>query len=374
MKKRYQKIGSSIIVFALVLTYLIKNAPESNYKNPKQLPVQEKHSMMFADEAVEKIAKGTAGQFEGLYFGNDQDHCWNIINPREDTFFDEFGKPIKSMLISSINLKNTSKFDEKNNIYKDSILRQKEIELVSKMLAPIEQEAIFNTTLPGGEVIDAGSYTYIESELFGDKFFAPTVKIMSSSDYGLEDRHYRQQGNYYWLSSMPKDKSVAGYISKCGVFTQINPAMSNYSVMTVANLNPDAVLFFSSAKDGKVSDGIGSQALKQVSFESSIKNYRLTLKDTTQTLHISNLVKDKKQVSFDYHVTGQNNRLSAIVVNKEKKIIYYGHLADLSSNKDGQAKIELPADYQKGYHLYGFSEQYNGDYQTDYASKLVKLS
>ena len=101
--------------------------------------------------------------------------------------------------------------------YETSTLRQAEIALASQTLSPKEAEVIFNTTQPGGDVVTVTSYSFIESQLFGDKFFAPTAKIMNSNSCGLEDRHYRQEGNYYWLSAAAKDDpKLAGYISTCG--------------------------------------------------------------------------------------------------------------------------------------------------------------
>ena len=60
---------------------------------------------------------------------------------------------------------------------------------------------------------------------------------MNSNSCGLEDRHYRQEGNYYWLSAAAKDDpKLAGYISKCGVFAQLDITVEHLSARATANL------------------------------------------------------------------------------------------------------------------------------------------
>ena len=66
--------------------FLKNNAPANNYKNPDTLNIQDKQSMMMADKAVEKIARGTSGKFETLYLGADGQFQWNILNPEETSF------------------------------------------------------------------------------------------------------------------------------------------------------------------------------------------------------------------------------------------------------------------------------------------------
>ena len=58
----------------------------------------------------------------------------------------------------------------------------------------------------------------------------------------------------------------------------------------------------------------------------------------------------------------------------QNEIVSYGQLADISVTKMGVALIELPKKYDHdNYQIKVFSEQYNGDYKTDYASELVDL-
>ena len=88
MPKKYFKIGCTVIIVTLIGLFLKNNAPANNYKNPDTLNIQDKQSMMMADKAVEKIARGTSGKFETLYLGADGQFQWNILNPEETSFFD----------------------------------------------------------------------------------------------------------------------------------------------------------------------------------------------------------------------------------------------------------------------------------------------
>ena len=79
-------------------------------------------------------------------------------------------KLIKSILLISTKLQTSTPFDQESNRYETSTLRQAEIALASQTLSPKEAEVIFNTTQPGGDVVTVTSYSFIESQLFGDNF------------------------------------------------------------------------------------------------------------------------------------------------------------------------------------------------------------
>lgn len=49
------KIGSAIIIVALIVGFIVKNAPVNNYKNPTKKRLISKRSLMLSDKALEKI-------------------------------------------------------------------------------------------------------------------------------------------------------------------------------------------------------------------------------------------------------------------------------------------------------------------------------
>lgn len=172
------------------------------------------------------------------------------------------------------------------------------------------------------------------------------------------------------------DPKLAGYISKCGVFAQLDITVEHLSARATANLVPHAVLFFAAAQGGKVSGvSSGAKQCRTWNHQELLSDYRLTLKDASQTLVVSDQVKENNKISFNYNAQGDGDLLSAVIIDKtQNEIVSYGQLADISVTKMGVALIELPKKYDHdNYQIKVFSEQYNGDYKTDYASELVDL-
>ena len=60
-----------------------------------------------------------------------------------------------------------------------------------------------------------------------------------------------------------------------------------------------------------------------------------------------------------------------MLVGKSGNVLYYGRIAQ--NRKFGTASVEIPSDLAPGnYTLKIFSEQYNGDYKTDYAADVKR--
>lgn len=375
MKKHKKGIFIGIVVVALlavILPFLPSNTTQTNVSNK----VESIDVLMLQQTGINTLKNGSSGSWEKLYFGGDGTFRWNILNPKETNFTNENKEQVNSILVVSDELYDMIAFGNNADSYKDSNLRKEEIALANKALSPIESDAVINTTQIGGDTLKAGNYNYIEPELVGDKFFAPTATIMNTKEYGLEDRHYRQEGNYFWMSSVDaKDPNIAGYISKCGVFSQVGKDVARVSLRATANINSDQILFIMAAKDSK-NVSIGKESLQQITQKQLLDEFRLTIKDTSQTIQVTNIEQADAEIKFSFVSTGKANRLSAIVVdNKNSKILFYGQLADISESKEGQTSIVLPANFKKeNCHLYVFSEQCNGDYKTDYASELIEVN
>lgn len=373
MKKKWIfKTGMGMLCLLLVVVCL---SGCSNGK--KETKTVTKKNIMLSDVGVESLRCGDKGSFETIYFGDNGKCEWELLNPKESSFQDENHNKVESILLLSHVVYDEAPFTPSdNNIYKDSDIRVKENALAGRFLTEKESAALINTTLKGGNQVSVGSYTYNEAELVGDKFFAPTATMMNNAEYGVEDRHYRQRGHYYWLSAgSVDDKTSYGYISKCGVFAKLSLDVTSVYMRIATNLNPKSIAFISAAKDGKVSGQIGNKALKPVLENSGLYEYKITLKDDTQKVIVNGIQKDK-DITFDYEVTGEANRLSAIILDQSgKEIMYYGHIADITEQKIGKASLVLPEDFvDKKYQLKVFSEQYHEDTATDYASEFVEIN
>ena len=171
------------------------------------------------------------------------------------------------------------------------------------------------------------------------------------SSYGLSD--------YYAGAVLDKGDGYYFYITNL------------HSARPAFNLNSGAILFTSAAAGGKP-DGFNAVP-KYIG-----KDWKLTLKDSSRSFSAStNTAKLKAgeglTVTYSGAGTGENEYVSAMLVGKSGNILYYGRIAQ--NRKFGTASVEIPSDLAPGsYTLKIFSEQYNGDYKTDYASDFTDIA
>ena len=171
------------------------------------------------------------------------------------------------------------------------------------------------------------------------------------SSYGLSD--------YYAGAVLDKGEGYYFYITRL------------HSARPAFNLNSGAILFTSAAAGGKP-DGFNAVP-KYIG-----KDWKLTLKDSSRNFSASaNTAKLKAgeglTVTYSGAGTGENEYVSAMLVGKSGNVLYYGRIAQ--NRKFGTASVEIPSDLAPGsYTLKIFSEQYNGDYKTDYASDFTDIS
>lgn len=140
------------------------------------------------------------------------------------------------------------------------------------------------------------------------------------------------------------------------------------------NLNLSSVLFTSAVGAGGKS--AGANGLAAVA-DYSGSDWKLTLLDSSRTFAVSNAMLGGNTVTFSYSgaQTGVNEYLSAVIMDQNGTIAYYGRILQPGS-ASGTASLTLPSgvtlsDTTK---LYVFNEQYNGDKLTDYASALCQVT
>ncbi len=146
------------------------------------------------------------------------------------------------------------------------------------------------------------------------------------------------------------------------------------------------VAFISAAKGGKESYFEQGQELSLIPETESVNEWKFTLynpydAETNPTgmvmPDITNIRKEGAAVAFDYDGlddTG-NCYLSAVVLTKfETEVVAYERLISAEYGDDGSMCIHWPGVYDDNeYVLKVFAEKYNGDYQTDYISKMVPI-
>lgn len=185
------------------------------------------------------------------------------------------------------------------------------------------------------------------------------------------------ESDWWWLRSPGSDQSRAAFIEwEDGTsVTDGNPVNNESTAVRPAfNLNLSSVLFTSAVGAGGKS--AGANGLAAVA-DYSGSDWKLTLLDSSRAFAVSNAMLGGNTVTFSYSgaQTGVNEYLSAVIMDQNGTIAYYGRILQPSS-ASGTASLSLPSgvtlsDTTK---LYVFNEQCNGDKRTDYASALCQVT
>ena len=180
-----------------------------------------------------------------------------------------------------------------------------------------------------------------------------------------------------WYLRSPGSKTfyVAIVSSDCSVQysgASIRKKNNHRTVRPAFNLNLNAVLFTSAAVGGKPEGG-----LTPIS-EYSGNEWKLTLLDSSRNFAVtekavSGAPDDTVTLHYTGATTGINEYISAIIADNSGTQ-YYGRVAQPTA-ESGTVEIKIPSDIAPGsYTLKVFSEQYNGDYNTDYASNFTDIA
>lgn len=182
------------------------------------------------------------------------------------------------------------------------------------------------------------------------------------------------EADWWWLRSPGFDNTQASFVEWADGSPNTDGQLVNYDRMAVRpafNLNLSSVLFTSAADGGKPASGLAAVA------DYSGKDWKLTLLDSSRAFAVSNAMLGGNTVTFSYSgaQTGVNEYLSAVIMDQNGTIAYYGRILQPSS-ASGKASLSLPSgvtlnDTTK---LYVFNEQCNGDKRTDYASALCQVT
>ena len=142
------------------------------------------------------------------------------------------------------------------------------------------------------------------------------------------------------------------------------------------NLNLDSILYTSTAIRSKWDANVDDR-LFAVNTVTNIPDWKLTLKDSSRNFSASPSTtklraNESLTITYSGAKTGDNEYVSAMIVDENDDVLYYGRIAQNSDS--GTATITIPSEMATGnYKLKVFSEQYNGDYKTDYGSKFVNI-
>ena len=235
-----------------------------------------------------------------------------------------------------------------------------------------EQKAVLATSK--SDALYGMYYDTSDNILDGDKVFFLSAEEAENAAYGFTDDNARI-ANYgdsavgWWLRSPRRmNPDSAGTVNENGAVigewvNQTNAARPAF------NLKPDSVLLVTAAVGGK---GTADGMLKIPEYSGD--EWKLTLLDDTRTFKVTETTAAGKPggtvtLNFSNPRTGLNEYISAIIEG-ENGAVYYGRIMKPTAI-DRQLSFTLPHDLASGnYKLHVFSEQCNGDYQTDYASRF----
>ena len=228
-----------------------------------------------------------------------------------------------------------------------------------------------------------------------DQIFLLSIEEVRNETYGFTDDKSRKaantayatnQGNQdaqskWWLRSLGSSGNVAAFVSYGSVNTNGTAQSLKYAVRPAFNLDLSSIIFTSAAVGGKSSGTVGAAALTAPAAYTGTE-WKLTVLDEDRSFLAqrtdSGNVTAGNNISISYTgaTVGENEYVSAILLNSSGVLLYYGHIADKSSGvASGTADITIPAGLDDGtYTVKVFSEQYNGDKKTDYASKFSSIS
>ena len=246
----------------------------------------------------------------------------------------------------------------------------------SRSLSITEQKAVLATSK--SDALYGMYYAASDNILDGDKVFFLSAEEAENAAYGFTDdnariANYGDSAYVWWLRSPRRmNPDSAGTVNEKGAVIGEWVGQTN-AARPAFNLKPDSVLLVSAAVGGKgTADGMFKIP------EYSGDEWKLTLLDDTRTFRVTETTAAGKPggtvtLNFSGPRTGQNEYISAIIEGKNGAT-HYGRIMKPTA-ADRQLSFTLPHDLASGnYKLHVFSEQYNGDYQTDYASRFQTVA
>ena len=381
MKRRFLSI---LLACAMIVTLLpAVSYAETGEANTNTAAVQT--ATANTEKAIRFNTDGIAGynnrKYHYIYYGKWKGNPikWLVLDDKTNTGKDGF------FLLSEGLIDVLQKFDDKSTKWQGSSAQKwcEDFAGVSGNSVPdaftsVERDAILET------VKSDDTYTYFdprlpiifeayENILNGDKVFYLSAEEAVSSKYG---EPFDSTFNDGWFLRSYINATFAAYCPDRGsIIDMIYPGNSEHP-RPAFNLGKGEIVFASSAEGGKT-DADTDSNLTAVG-DWSGNTWKLTLRDSSRSFRASADKANAKQgetISINYSgaKTGDNEYVSAIIMDRNDELLYYGRIAQNSA--DGTAQITVPKDLEPGrYALRVFSEQYNGDCNTDYVSEFVNLS
>ena len=265
-----------------------------------------------------------------------------------------------------------------NNKYAPSNLKTA-IDALAEKLTTEENAAVKKRTLTSGSYNGENTDCVAGGQVDNAVFWPLSAKeaIAVNNDLrALEPAHPNWVTSSWWLRSPGSETYYVAIVSSDGSVQYSGVTILKYNnhrtVRPAFNLNLNSVLFASAAVGGKPDGGLTAVP------EYSGNEWKLTLLDSSRSFAVMEKTADAAPddtVTLNYKgaTTGINEYISAIIADSSGAQ-YYGRVAQPTA-ESGTVEIKIPSDIAPGsYTLKVFSEQYNGDDNTDYASNFTDIA
>ena len=282
-----------------------------------------------------------------------------------------------SMGKSIFNQQSSSSNDSQND-YKGSRLQSKIAQLYEELFSEDEKASVIERTLGVDEYKDTPPYS---NGVSGSSTTGYLWPLSTAEAYELTDNgsaELLQISDHWWLRSPGSINPTAAFVRNDGAI-HISGAMvsANFDVRPAFDLDIGNVLFTSAVEGGKSSGDEGKDALKSVGTNPGIE-WKLTLLDEGRDFDVISCDPSQgvMKITYEDAETGDNEYISAIIMNDDSDITYYGRIKNCRTSDDasGEVTIKMPETFSGSDKLYIFNEQYNGEKKTDLASALNEVT
>lgn len=253
------------------------------------------------------------------------------------------------------------------------------IDALAKKLTTEENAAVKKRTLTSGSYNGENTDCVAGGQVDNAVFWPLSAKeaIAVNNDLrALDPAHPNWVTSSWWLRSPGSKTFYVAIVSSDGSVqssgASIRKKNNHRTVRPAFNLNLNSVLFASAAVSGKPDGGLTPIP------EYSGNEWKLTLLDSNRSFAVTETTAsgdpgDTITLHYTGATAGTNEYISVILADSSGAR-YYGRVAQPTA-ESGTVEIKIPSDLAPGdYTLKVFNEQYNGDYNTDYASKFTDIA
>ena len=265
-----------------------------------------------------------------------------------------------------------------NNKYAPSNLKTA-IDALAEKLTTEENAAVKKRALTSGSYDGENTDCVAGGQVDNAVFWPLSAKeaiVVNNDLRALEPAHPNWVTSGWWLRSPGSNKYNVAVVRSDGSVQYSGYSMlifnNHRTVRPAFNLNMNSVLFASAAVGGKPDGGLTPIP------EYSGNEWKLTLLDSRRNFAVTEKAvsaapDDTVTLNYKGATTGKNEYISVILADNNGAQ-YYGRVAQPTA-ESGTVEIKIPSDIAPGdYTLKVFNEQYNGDYNTDYASKFTDIA